>query len=372
MRRSTASVVEVPVSRPDDGLIHAWLDGELDAAEAARVARLVETDAEWGAAAAEARGLIAASSRIVKSLDVVPGGVIPSGSKAGGAPVKRTIVRPWLRIAATIALVAGVGYVATDRGDVAQLEVEQAVPAATANAGEFDRQAAPAATQPAAPVVTPTVDESRRDQRRRAAREALTLADSRAAGRDTLIAQDAIVEAKEAPVPSLRSAVTAAAPTAGGIAPPSTAAPPLGNVAGLAAGERAERAGAGAPLEQAKTAARAPAPTAALLPRQIIDREQPSALAASDAVADRVLTGCWRTRTTAPSDSVLVDPRILSVAGDSLVIVLNRASLDLRTLNREVLPRATVVRVGVSALSGTARNADGAVVPFAATRTTCP
>ena len=87
---------------------------------------------------------------------------------------------------------------------------------------------------------------------------------------------------------------------------------------------------------------------------------------------ERVLPGCWRTRTAAPSDSILVDPRILSVAGDSIVIVLNRASLDIRSLNRELLPRAIVVRVGTSALMGTARNATGAVVPFTATRTSCP
>lgn len=89
--------------RPDEGLIHAWLDGELDAVEAERVAKLVESDAEWGAAAAEARGLIAASSRIVSKLDVIPGGVMPAGSKASGVGAaaskmnaRRIATRPWM------------------------------------------------------------------------------------------------------------------------------------------------------------------------------------------------------------------------------------------------------------------------------------
>ena len=69
---------------PDEGLIHAWLDGELSPDEAARVARLVDEDPEWAAAAGEARGLIAASSRILGALDVVPGDVLPAGSR--GAP----------------------------------------------------------------------------------------------------------------------------------------------------------------------------------------------------------------------------------------------------------------------------------------------
>lgn len=87
---------------PDEGLIHAWLDGELDAAEAARVEALVASDAEWAAAAAEARGLIAASARIVGTLDRVPGSVIPK------MPVARPMSRRWAwRAAAALALMAG-------------------------------------------------------------------------------------------------------------------------------------------------------------------------------------------------------------------------------------------------------------------------
>lgn len=87
---------------PDEGLIHAWLDGELDAAEAARVEALVAGHPEWAAAAAEARGLIAASSRIVGTLDHVHANVIPKRAPARRAP------RWWMaRVAALLVVVAG-------------------------------------------------------------------------------------------------------------------------------------------------------------------------------------------------------------------------------------------------------------------------
>ena len=91
------------MQHPDEGLIHAWLDGELDAGEAARVEALVSSDPEWAAAAAEARGLIAASARIVGALDRVPANVVP---KAAAKP--RGAAHRWmLRAAAALVLVAG-------------------------------------------------------------------------------------------------------------------------------------------------------------------------------------------------------------------------------------------------------------------------
>jgi hypothetical protein len=92
------------MSHPDEGLIHAWLDGELDPAEAARVEALVASDADWAAAAAEARGLIAASARIVGALDRVPANVIPNAAPAATRPTSRRWV--W-QAAAVLALMAG-------------------------------------------------------------------------------------------------------------------------------------------------------------------------------------------------------------------------------------------------------------------------
>ncbi len=61
----------------DEGTIHAWLDDALAPDEAARVEEHVRDCTECAAAVAEARGFIAASSRILSALDHVPGGVIP-------------------------------------------------------------------------------------------------------------------------------------------------------------------------------------------------------------------------------------------------------------------------------------------------------
>jgi hypothetical protein len=73
---------------PDEGLIHAWLDDALDAAEAERLAAHVRTCAECQGRVAEARGLIAGASRIVAALDDVPAGTRPgwAQSAVGGGP----------------------------------------------------------------------------------------------------------------------------------------------------------------------------------------------------------------------------------------------------------------------------------------------
>lgn len=84
----------------DEGTIHAWLDGALPPDEGQRLEAHVATCAECSAAVAEARGLIAASSRILAALDDVPAGVIPherDAQRRGGgdraapvAPVRAT------------------------------------------------------------------------------------------------------------------------------------------------------------------------------------------------------------------------------------------------------------------------------------------
>jgi len=84
----------------DEGTIHAWLDGALPPEQAARADAHVKECAQCQAAVAEARGFIAASSRILTALDDAPRGVIPAA-----APVRRT--QPWIwRIAATVLVVA--------------------------------------------------------------------------------------------------------------------------------------------------------------------------------------------------------------------------------------------------------------------------
>ena len=62
----------------EEGEIHAWLDGQLSADRGAEIERHSAGCAECAARVAEARGFIAASSRILSALDDVPGDVIPA------------------------------------------------------------------------------------------------------------------------------------------------------------------------------------------------------------------------------------------------------------------------------------------------------
>jgi hypothetical protein len=89
------------MQHPDEGTIHSWLDGALSAEEAARVEAHVKDCPECAAAVAEARGFIAASSRILTALDNAPRGVIPAST-----PKKRVDPIVW-RVAATLLVVAG-------------------------------------------------------------------------------------------------------------------------------------------------------------------------------------------------------------------------------------------------------------------------
>ena len=105
--------------RPDEGLIHAWLDGQLPPDEAARIEELAATDPEWAAAVAEARGLVAASSRILSALDRVPAGVVPKGTAS------RTTHLPWwTKIAAAVVVVVGGSVVVMQNAPEGRMSVQ--------------------------------------------------------------------------------------------------------------------------------------------------------------------------------------------------------------------------------------------------------
>jgi hypothetical protein len=138
---------------PVEGTIHAWLDGELPATEAAALEAHVARCAPCAAAVAEARGLVAGASRVVRTLDDTDAVATDSaprwgeGAIAAAAPaaVAGTSTARWLRvtparaaIAATLLVVVGItathGWVSRDSGVIP--------PAATMGAMAIDPRSA--------------------------------------------------------------------------------------------------------------------------------------------------------------------------------------------------------------------------------------
>lgn len=91
----------------DEGTIHAWLDGELDASTAAALESHAAGCADCSARLAEARGLVAGASRVMHALDVAPSTVTPAGVAApvwGTSPADAVRVGPgraWRRLRVT-------------------------------------------------------------------------------------------------------------------------------------------------------------------------------------------------------------------------------------------------------------------------------
>ncbi|MBA3853682.1 MAG: hypothetical protein C0503_04650 [Gemmatimonas sp.] len=280
---------EARMSRPDEGLIHQWLDGECTPEESARLEQLVATDPAWAAAVAEARGLMAASSRIVGALDAVPR-AMPAGAQAAPAlrrapsalPRRRAVPR-WLGLAAGLVLVAGTAYVLRDQ-----------------------------ATGPFGPAATPVAESM----------------PSTPSGGDTTAAFDP------------RS-----------IVPPLTV-PPVGAVRTadrvLGDAERAAGATQAAPsVEEPFVPQPAPAPPV-VVPRAEADAEMRRAPARQAATAvpaapmmaapraQPTLEGCWRVSAPPELVGVLVAPTIRRAAGDTLVLVTTQGEVTVTRIGDEL------------------------------------
>lgn len=98
------------MQHPDEGMIHSWLDGALSAEEATQMESHVATCPSCATAVAEARGFIAASSRILTALDDVPRGVVPA------VPARKRDLRVLWRAAAAMLVVAGGSLVVMREG----------------------------------------------------------------------------------------------------------------------------------------------------------------------------------------------------------------------------------------------------------------
>ncbi|MES2359900.1 MAG: carboxypeptidase-like regulatory domain-containing protein [Gemmatimonadota bacterium] len=129
----------------DEGTMHAWLDGALPADEGRAVELHVASCETCAAAAAEARGLIAASTRILSALDDVPGDVVPVSARPVPAafdlqtsasrrakPVRG--VRAYVSIAAAAVVVVALGLVVREKS----APVTRAAPSVAARAIDTD------------------------------------------------------------------------------------------------------------------------------------------------------------------------------------------------------------------------------------------
>lgn len=152
---------------PEEGTLHAYIDGELTPAETAELEAHVAGCESCAAALAEARGLVAAASRAISALDVAPSSARPvSSAPATAVPLRRKVRPPIFRVpyarAAALLLLVGGTAVVVDRSGVLDgeggprtelLTVDEAMPsqAAPIPAPEAVALAAPEAAPQAAP-----------------------------------------------------------------------------------------------------------------------------------------------------------------------------------------------------------------------------
>ena len=131
----------------EEGTIHSWLDGALSAGDAARVSAHVEECAQCAAAVAEARGFIAASSRILTALDHVPKGVVPTGVR----PKPRNWTA-WRAAAAVLVVALGSFAVLRERMDTRQSAAAVVPFSATTTAAVADRPSVDTLRRESSPI----------------------------------------------------------------------------------------------------------------------------------------------------------------------------------------------------------------------------
>ena len=143
----------------DEGTIHAWLDGALDAEEAARVEQHASECATCAAAVAEARGFVAGASRILTALDHTPANVAPSATAFTSASQRASRPRSvWttfrltptrLAAAAVVVVAVGTALVLTMPND-GQLGMDKLLTASAGGAEGVQVSPAPRVTMPVA------------------------------------------------------------------------------------------------------------------------------------------------------------------------------------------------------------------------------
>ena len=243
------------MQHPDEGTIHAWIDGELSPEQASELTTHVAGCAECAAMVAEARGLVAASTRILTALDDVPGGVIPGVPDIAPAQIarRRWYQRTELRAAAALLFVVGGSLLVTRRGVnmdstramIATAEKGQSVPAVGSDAAASSP--AEAAQQPMADAATsssvataPSAAEGNaakplgeRELLRRSGAKSSTpgQADQSLQLKETFEAQSSRLQARDEPRSLKRDAAKTQPTDMANVSPPVANAPPAAAIA---------------------------------------------------------------------------------------------------------------------------------------------
>ncbi len=258
---------------PEEGTLHAYMDGELSPAEAGEIELHVGECARCAAALAEARGLAAAASRVITALDAAPASAAAAAAPVVApplAPARRAVRQPifrlsYARAAALLLLVGGTAVVVDRAGTLTRdgrSEAESLVAdVATASDGRAAAAEGATATPPvSAPAVATGADLSRGGGggiTGSVARE--VLAPARAPARresDFTRRSRSLERATPAPAPAASAIREQHAATAGGATRDGAA---TAAAADALAAKGAEPAAAQAPLPPAAPPPRAPA-----------------------------------------------------------------------------------------------------------------
>jgi hypothetical protein len=237
------------MQHPDEGTIHAWIDGELSPEQDSEIATHVAGCAECAAMVAEARGLVAASTRILTALDNVPGGVIPGVPDIAPAQIarRRWYQRTELRAAAALLFVVGGSLLVTRRGVdmdstramIATTEKDRPVPTVGSDAAAARQPMADAATSSSVATAPSAAEGSavkplgERELMRRSEAESggPGQADQSLQLKATFETQSSRLQARDEPRSLKRDAAKTQATDMANVSPPVANAPPAAAIA---------------------------------------------------------------------------------------------------------------------------------------------
>jgi hypothetical protein len=261
----------------DEGTVHAWLDGQLSADEAMRVESHVAACATCAAQVAEARGFVAASSRILQALDGVPARVVPA---------RRHRVQLWhVRAAAAVLIVAlGTATVLHDAGvpgfsryRAAKLAASDHVTATSATGLQEGKVAAAGAPPPTAAPLSKEL--ATREEAAAPVEKKGPRLGARDESKGSGVRGQEFEAAADAKVP--RRAENKEQTAVSGI-PGASPPMPAGAPAGLAGGVAAQGVAPAAPAIAGRLAAPVPGAPSVQLQREVAGASERNAVAASD------------------------------------------------------------------------------------------